>query len=327
MRHITRTTMLMIILLLMSLTVHAEKKRINLIFAHGGSSDHPYHIGALKFSELVKKASQGEIIIHIYPDGVMGSEGDAADGVRLSNVDIAVISAGGAMSHWIPEMQVLDMPYLFRDRYHAYSVLDGNIGSEFNYMMEKHGFKNLAYWEIGFRHITNNKKEITVPEDMKGLRIRVMPAKVYKVMMNELGATPIPIAFSNVYNAFQRGIIDGQENPMTTIRAMKYYEVQKYLSLTSHVYSSAVVIMNTSMFNGLSKVNQKILLDAAKEAGQFERKYVEIKEIEDIQFLKSHGMKMSQPDIGMFKAATYSIKDILAEEISPDMVERINATR
>ena len=313
--------------LLFESSAYTDEDTLVLRFAHGGTADHPYQIGAVRFAEIVQRESNGDIKIEIYPDGELGSEGEAGEGVRLGIIDIAVISAGGMMSHWVPEVQVFDMPYLFRSREHAYKVLDGEVGEYFNKKMEERGFRNLDYWEIGVRHMTNIRREVKYPADIEGMKIRVMAANVYRAMMRELNAIPIPIPFTKVYSAFQGRIIDGQENPVTTIRAMRFYEVQKYLSLTAHTYSSAVVIMNSRKYDALSRRHKQILGNAAMLTGAYQRNYVRTKESEDIEYLKKQGMVVTMPDRASFAKRTANVAHAMSDEISEAMIQKIKSVK
>jgi tripartite ATP-independent transporter DctP family solute receptor len=305
----------------------AGNKPIVLTFAHGGRQGHPYYYGAKKFAELVAEKTKGRIKIEIFPGGQLGSEGVAAEGVRLGTIDIATVSAGGIMSHWVPRIQVLDAPYLFENREQAYKALDGAVGEELNGEMEKAGFKNLAYWEIGIRHITNNRAPITSPSDLKGLSMRIMPARTYIAFVKTLGGIPQAIPFDEVYASLQSGIVDGEENPITTIRSMRYYEVQKYLALTAHVYSSAVLIINLEIFNNLPQDVRNAIAEAASESSLFQRKYVIENEAIDLEFLKLHGMEVVEPDKRAFARAVQNVYKEVMDRPSLVLLEQVKEMR
>lgn len=291
--------------------------------AHGGSVQHQYHIGALRFAQLVQVRSDGKVKIEIFPSGKLGSEGTAAEGVRLQTIDIAILSAGGVLSHWVPVIQLLDMPYIFRDRSHAYRVLDGEIGQALNKETEKANFRNLAYWEIGLRHLTTSTKPIISVDKMAGSSIRVMPSDVYIALIKAWGANPASISFQELYDALQRGRVIGQENPVSTIRSMHLYETQKFLMLTAHAYSFAVVVMNDKVFQQLPKEIQIILLSSAQETANYQRQYVQDSEKSDLDFLKSKGMTVVQPNLESFKRASAVVYRDLMQQVSPAWVKQV----
>ena len=232
---------------------------ITIKFGHSGTKVHQYHIGATKLAELVDKYSGGKMKVEVFPDAQLGGERDLAEGTRLGTVDMAVSAAGSILPLWVPEFQVVEMPFIFRDRPHTYRVLDGPVGAELNGLADKKGIKVLGYWEVGFRNMTNNKRPIVTPKDMQGLKIRVQQSKVYIEMMKSLGAIGTPIAFTELYSALQQGVVDGQENPIPTIRSMNYFEVQKYLSLTFHTYTPGAIMINPKLWNSLTAEQKAIL--------------------------------------------------------------------
>lgn len=302
-------------------------KTITLKLAHAGSKEHPYHVGALKFKELVEKNSGGRITIQIYSDAQLGSEREIAEGVKNGTIEIGLAAADGAIPNWVPEMQVFAIPYLIRDRAHAYKVLDGDIGKELASKLEAKGFKLLAYWEVGIRHFTNNKKPVKVPSDLAGMKIRVQESKVWIEFIKALKAIPTPIPFGELYTALQQGVVDGQENPITTIVAMKFYEVQKYVTLDGHTYSPAVFIMNPAVFAKLPEDLQKVIVQAAVESRDYQRKWVQDKEKEGIAFLKEKGIVVTEPDRAAFESATKDVANVLVDVVGKDLVERIKAVK
>ncbi|MCL5045454.1 MAG: DctP family TRAP transporter solute-binding subunit [Actinobacteria bacterium] len=307
----------------------AQKKDdvLTIKFAHAASKEHPYHVGALKFAELVSQKSNGKMKVEIFSDAQLGSEREEAEGVRMGTINMATVAAEGAIPNWVPEMQVFGLPFLFRDRSHAYSVLDGPIGAELSKKLEAQGFKNLGYWEIGIRHLTNKVRPVNKPADVKGLKIRVQESKVWIAHMKALGALPTPIPFGELYSALQQGVVDGQENPITTIQSMRFYEVQKYVALTAHTYSPAVVIVNPQFYAKLTPDQQKIIQDAVKETASYQRQYVQTKEKEGIDFLKGKGIVITEPDRAAFAEATKNVVNEIKDQVPPELVDRIRNTK
>src|SRR5690625_762860 len=295
---------------------------VTLKLAHTGAEEHQYHLASEKFKELVEEKSDGAINVDIHPNATLGSEEDAIEQVMDGSVEMTTVAPDSSYANTVPEMDVFGMPYIFKDREHAYSVLDGEIGQELLDLAEDHNMKGLGYWEIGFRHITNDEKEIEKPEDMKGLKIRVQPAPVWENHMKALGANPTPVDFNELYSALDQGGVDGQENPLPTIESMKFYEVQKYISLTAHTYNPAIVIMNDGVWEELSEEHQTAIDESVKEATTYHRELLEGKEEEILENLEENGVTITEPDRDAFQDATKEVKDSV-KEVPDDLIERI----
>ena len=296
-------------------------------FGHSGSTTHAYHIGAVKFAELVGKYSNGDLKVELFPNSQLGGEQRLAESIRLGVVDMGALSADGVLSAWLPEYQVLGMPYLFRDRAHAYKVLDGPIGEDLKKKAAAKGIEVLSYWEIGFRHMTNNKRPIKTVADMAGLKIRVQPSKVFVTMMESLRAIGTPIAFTELYSALQQGVVDGEENPVATIRSMKFNEVQKYLSLTGHCYSTAAVMISDKLLKKLTPAQLQVVRKAAVEARDYQRATLAKMEGDDLAYLESQGMKVNAVDTGPFVKATSAVYDAMKDQAPPALVQAIRSVR
>lgn len=296
-------------------------------FGHGGSRTHSYQVGAEKFAELVGKYSNGQLKVEVFPDGQLGGEKKLAESLRLDTVDMGVVSADGVLSAWVPEYQALGMPFIFRDKAHAYRVLDGTIGSDLKKKAEAKGVHVLDYWEIGLRHMTNGKRPIQSVADMAGLKVRVQPSKVFVTMMESLGATGAPIAFTELYSALQQGVVDGQENPIATIRSMRFNEVQKYLSLTGHTYSAGAVLISGRLLSKLSADQLKVVQKAADDARDYQRQFLAGSEVEDLAYLKANGMQVNAVDAAPFVKATAKVYDVMKDQVPPALVDAIRAVR
>jgi tripartite ATP-independent transporter DctP family solute receptor len=295
-------------------------------FAHSGSLEHQYHIGAEYFKKLVEEKSGGEIKVNIFPQAQLGSEREEAEGVRMGTIEVTAIAAGGALPGFVPEMQVLGVPYLFKSRAQAYKALDGEVGAELNRCMEAKGFRNLAYWEVGFRNFTNGIRPIKTPADMKDLKIRVQESKIWMEFISRLGGIPTPIPFSELYSALQQKVVDGEENPVATIYSMKYYEVQKYLSLDRHTYEAAAVLANPKWFAGLTPDQQTIILEAAAETSDYQRKFLEDQEVQQLDVIRKAGVEiLENPDIDAFAEATKDLYKVLGDVIPESLIEKIRA--
>lgn len=305
---------------------NGESGDVNLKLAHTGSESHQYHLAAEKFKELVEEKTDGSVEIEIHPNATLGSEADVIEQVMDGSVEMSTVAPDSSYANTVPEMNVFGIPYLFEDREHAYSTLDGEIGQELLDLSSDHNIKGLGYWEVGFRHVSNDKGEIIKPEDMKGLKIRVQPAPVWEQHMKALGANPTPVDFNELYSALDQGVVDGQENPLPTIESMKFYEVQKYVSLTAHTYNPAIVIMNEGVWDGLTDDQQTAIDEAVKETTTFHRELLEEKEDEIIELLEENNVTITEPDRDAFQEATKDVKDSV-KGVPADLIERIEENK
>jgi tripartite ATP-independent transporter DctP family solute receptor len=287
-----------------------EAKPVTLKWATSGPEDHQYTIGARKFEELIEAKSEGKIIVEIFPNSQLGGEREAIEGTKNGTITMTSVTSDGALPAWVPETQVFTIPYLFRDAEHVYKALDGEVGEYLGEKCEAQGFKHLGFFELGFRHFTNNKRPINEPADMKGLKIRVQEAPIWFALIEAVDGIATPIAFNELYSAMQQGVVDGQENPLRTISSMKYYEVQQYLALDAHTYAPGSVIMNLKAWNELPVEYQKLVQECVDEAVAYQRKFVSDKAAEDLQFLKDQGMNVTEPDLAKFAEATKHIAEL-----------------
>jgi len=288
--------------------------------------DHAYNVGARKYAELVAQRTGNRVKIDIYPATQLGSERDLVEGLQLGTVDLVVTSTG-PLGGFVPRMFVVDLPFLFRDKAHAYKVLDGPIGKSLLEPFAAKGIMGLAFWENGFRNITNNVRPIEKPEDLRGIKIRTMENKIHLASFKAWGASPTPMAWGEVYTALQQKTIDGQENPIAIIYTAKLYEVQKYLALTGHFYSPSPLLMSLKAYNGLPRDIQKIMLDAAIECATFERNLLRDEEARQITELKGRGMQVTTPDKKPFQDAAASVYREFEAQFGKDLIDKIIATR
>ena len=296
---------------------------VEIKFGHTGSLEHQYQIGAEQFKKLVEAESKGEIKVNIFPQAQLGGERDLAEGVRMGTIEIASVAAGN-LAGFVPELQLFGIPFLFPTAKQVYAVLDGEVGKDIAAIMASKGFVSLAFWEVGFRNMTNNTRPIKTPEDMKGLKIRVQESKIWIQFMNRLGAVATPIPFGELYSALQQKVVDGQENPVATIYSMKFYEVQKYLSLTGHTYEPAHVIANPKWFNGLDPKHQSIILKAAADAAVYQRQTLADKDKERFEVIKKAGVVIEEnPDKAAFAKATEDLYKVLADTVPEKLVQKI----
>ena len=297
--------------------------KVNIKLGHAVNEKDSFHICALKFKEIKKKNSNGEIKITIYPNRQLGDEKTLLERMKMGIVDAGTIT-GGPIVNFVPVFGVTDLPFLFSSPKHAYAVLDGPIGKSLLKAMEKAGFKGLAFGERGFRNLTNSKRPVRTPADVKGLKIRVMQNPVYVDTFKALGANAVPMAWGEVLTALQQGTVDGQENPVNVIYAFKLYEVQKYLSMTRHAYAPMVIMFSLKKWNKIPAKYQKILQDAAQKAAEYERDYDNKNEATQLKEIEEHGMQIiMDPDIEAFRKAVKPVYDKYEPKFGKDLVESI----
>ncbi|MFZ9406289.1 MAG: DctP family TRAP transporter solute-binding subunit, partial [Burkholderiaceae bacterium] len=217
------------------------------------------------FAREVEKRTGGRHKIQTFYSGALGAERESIEAVQLGTQELTFTSTG-PVPNFVPEARILDIPFLFRDKAHARAVLDGPIGQEMLGKFEAKGFKALAWGENGVRHMTNSKRPVNSPDDLKGLKMRTMENPVHVTAYKGLGIVTTPMAFTEVFTALQQGTVDGQENPLSVIMSAKFEQVQKHLSLTGHVYSPAIFLMNKGSFEKLSAADKQAFIEAAREA-------------------------------------------------------------
>lgn len=284
-----------------------------------GNEDHQSTIAANFFKEKVEELTSGAITVDVYPNSQLGSEREMAEGVKLGTLEMTIVTTDGTLPSWVPETQVLSIPYLLTSKEVAYDVLDNTLQPYFEPLFEAQGFKHLAFCELGFRHFTTNKKEITCADDMKGQSIRVQEAPIWFALPDSLGAKGTPVAFNELYTALSQGMVDGQENPIASIASSKFYEVQKYMCLDGHTYGAESIIMNLDFYNKLPAEYQTAVDEAAAYASEQQRAAVDANEAAQLQQIKDAGVTVCEdPDIASFQAATADLYKLpQVQEIVP----------
>jgi TRAP-type transport system periplasmic protein len=268
-------------------------KEHTIKFATQNPKGHPIVIGMDKFVEIVTAKSGGKIKVNLFPGGVLG--GDAPNISALQGGTIEMVSMNsGILASQVKEFAVYDFPFMFANTQEADAVVDGPFGKMMHAKLNDKGIVGLAYWELGFRNITNSKHPINKVEDIAGLKLRVIPNAINVDWVKALGANPTPMAFPEVYPAMEQKAIDGHENPFTVIYANKIYEVQKYLAVTNHQYNPQSVIISKKFWDTLSNDEKKIISDAAVEATKTQRAASRAQAGEALDNLKKAGMQVSE---------------------------------
>lgn len=289
---------------------------------HTLTDDSHYGVGLEKFAALLKEKSKGTLEIQVFSNSKLGSERDLIEGVSMGTLEMT-LSSTGPLPSFSNKFMVFDLPFIASDRTKLYSVLDGPTGEDMLKSLSAKGIKGLAFWENGFRHITNSKRPINKPEDLQGLKIRLMENPVHMATFKTIGANPLPMPFGELFTALQQKTVDGQENPLILIKTSKFFEVQKYLTVSGHFYSPAVLLINDKLFNSLTPDQQKALTDAAKEARDFERKFIADGEKKMVDELKAAGMEVNYPDVAAFKKATEPVYKQFESQIGKDLIDAL----
>jgi tripartite ATP-independent transporter DctP family solute receptor len=299
----------------------------DLVEAHTTPPDHPYTLGMARYAQLVQERTRGRVAIQIHHSRELGDERQVVEGLQLGTIQLTVTSTG-PLGGFVSEMNVVDLPFLFRSPEHAYRVLDGVIGRGLLDRFEKVGIKGLAFWENGFRHITTAKRSIREPSDLKGLKIRVMENRVHQAAFRHLGADATPMAWGEVFTSLQQGLLDAQENPIPIIYTFKLNEVQKYLSLTGHVYSPAPVLMSKKTWDKFPPEIRKIMLDTAVEVARYQRGLIHEQEQQELRELQARGMiVIENPDRAAFREAMRPVVGQFEGQFGRDLVQRIVDTK
>lgn len=293
-----------------------------LKLAHAVSVTAPYHVGAEKFAELLTQYTGNRFEVRIFPNQQLGSERSLVEQLQIGSIDLVVTSTG-PLGGFVPKMLVVDLPFLFRDTKHVDQVFEGPIGQGLLVELEPAGIKGLAFWENGFRNLTNNRRPVDKPEDCRGLIIRTMENEVHLESFRLLGANPTPMAWGEALTALKQGTIDGQENPINIIYSHGLYDFQKYLALTAHFYSPALLLVNLKTFESLPPADKQAFLKAAQEAGRFEKEYIRKNEAETLQKLEAQGMRVTRPDRALFRKAMAPVYEKYQPRFSQTLIQGI----
>ena len=285
--------------------------------------DSHYGVGVTTFGEKIAKRTNGRYKLQYFPSGALGGEREMLEAVQLGTQDM-IITSTGPVGNFVPETRIVDIPYLFRDYDHARKVLDGPIGQDILTKFPAKGLVAISWMENGFRHITNSKRPVKTPDDVKGLKIRTMENKVHMEAFKAMGALPTPMNMNEVFTALQTGTVDGQENPIPVILANKLYTVQKYVTLDSHVYSPALLIINKGLWDKLSDADKTAFKEAAKIALVANRKKVNDDEANGIDVMKKAGTEViTTVDNAAFQKAVASAYATYNKEFGEANIKKI----
>ncbi len=318
---------LLIVLTILAAPLCAPALEIKLgVVTKPGSAQ---NIVAEKFRELVEARSQGRITVKIYHSKSIGNETEILQQIQMGTIQMGIVTVG-PFDTFDPIVRVINYPFLFRDNDQADEILDGPLGAEILKSLESSGFKGLCFSENGFRNLTNNKRPVRTPDDVKGLKIRVMSSALHKTIWQSLGANPTPMPWP-IYTELEQGVIDGQENPLWVLEVYKFYEIQKYMTLTRHVYSAHIDVAALNWWQTLAPGDQTLIREAVCEAARYQRGDNRAKNAARLALLKSKGMRVEEkPDTAAFRRQVTGLKDseMYTDPRVQDLLARIlNATR
>ncbi|APW42071.1 TRAP transporter substrate-binding protein [Rhodoferax saidenbachensis] len=287
---------------------------------------HPLVMGMEKFAEIVQAKSGGKIKVNLFPGGVLGGDAQVVSAMQGGTVEMASLNSG-ILASQVKDFEVFDLPFLFANGKEADAVVDGPFGKKMHAKLEAKGLVGLTYWELGFRQITNSKRPITKVEDIVGLKLRVIPNAINLDWTKALGANPTPLAFPEVYAALEQGAIDGQENPLSVIAANKFFEVQKYATLTNHQYNPQSVLISKKFWDTLSAAEQKIISDAAAESTTYQRQQAREQANTALDAVKKGGMQVSELSAAELAKFREKMKPVIDKHgaASPDALAELNA--
>src|SRR4029078_12193696 len=282
-----------------------------------------YGVAIDTFAREVGERTDGRYKVQNFYSGALGAERESIEALQLGTLDLTMTSTG-PVPNFVPDVAILDIPFLFRDYAQARAVLDGPIGQEMLQKFDAKGIHGLAWGENGFRNMTNSKHPVMVPEDLKGLKMRTMENPAHIQAYRAFGIIPTPMAFTEVFTALQRGTVDGQENPLSMITAAKLDQVQKYLTLTGHVYSPALVLMSRAQWDKLATEDKKAFHEGAVEAVKANRARIDDDEKKAVADLRAKGMQIVEhPEKAKFQAALTPVFAEFGKKFGQANIDRI----
>jgi tripartite ATP-independent transporter DctP family solute receptor len=299
----------------------------DLKFAFQNVADHPQGQGAKKFAELVGQKTGGKLVVKLFPGGTLGGDLQTLSALQGGTVEITVLNAG-LLSGIVKDFAVVDLPFMFNEAKEADAVVDGPVGQKLFAKLGEKNLVGLAYWDLGFRNLTNSKRPVAKMEDLQGLKIRVVQSPVLIETYNTLGANAVPMPFPEVYSALEQKTVDGHENPYTVILAAKINEVQKYLSNTRHVYNPQALLISKKTWDKLSADEKKAVQDAAKEATAFQRQLSRQQADVALDSLKKAGMQyndISAAEIARMREKVKPVVDKFSKDVGEPLVKEVQA--
>jgi tripartite ATP-independent transporter DctP family solute receptor len=305
----------------------AQAQTRTIKFANQNAKGTPIVMGMEKFAELVDQKSGGKLKVQVFPGGTLGSDQANVSALQGGTLEMAAMNSG-IFASLVKEFAIYDFPFLFGNPKEADAVVDGPFGQGLHRKLEDKGLVGLAYYELGFRQLTNSKRPVTKVDDIAGLKLRVIPNPINIDWVKALGANPTPLPFPELYSALEQGAVDGQENPVATIKGAKLYEVQKYMTLTNHQYNPQSVVISKKFWDSLSSGDQKILREAAAESTQYQRTQSRAQLAAGMEDLRKAGMQITELPPAEIDKLREKMKPVIAKNsasVGDDTVKAIQA--
>jgi len=320
-------TVLIILFVLTASSCQNSSTTKYLKLAHGLNPAHPVHKGMEYMSDRLKEKSNGKLEIEIYPSQQLGTERQALELLQIGSLAMTKVS-GAVMENFAPQIKCLSLPYVFRDRAHAYKVQDGEVGRKLLVQSEKYRLRGLGYFDAGQRSFYTKEKSINSPADLEGLKIRVQESVMAMNLVSSLGGSPTPISFGELYTALQQGVVDGAENNPPSFVSSRHFEICKFYSLNEHTAVPDILVIGTVAWNNLSKQEQEWLQEAADEAIAYQRKlWVEAEE-EALATVIAAGVTVTKPDKTIFAAKTKSLlEEFQSDEEMYILIQKIQSVQ
>jgi len=293
-----------------------------LYLAHNLPQTHPVHKGILEFQKVLKNNSGGALKARVFPDGQLGSEREVLELLQIGSVAATKVSAA-TLSNFVPEYHLLGIPYLFRDKQHLFDVLEGPVGKSILEKGSKFWLRGLCYYDAGSRSFYTSQKAIRTPEDLKGLKIRVMNNQMAINMVNSMGAAATPLSYGELYTAIQQGVVDGAENNPPSFVSSNHYEISKYYTLDQHSYVPDVLLIGTKYWDKLSEEEKIWVQDAADASARAQKKFWNESVENSMRIAKEAGVEIIVPDKSLFAEKSKSVvQDFVIKY--PEMAEMVN---
>ncbi|QDG75399.1 TRAP transporter substrate-binding protein [Labrenzia sp. PHM005] len=291
-----------------------------LRIGHGANEQYHMHRALLHFEKLVEEGSNGEIDVQIFPSSQLGPDREMIEGVQSGVLEMAV-SPSSFFAGWDPAFAVIELPYMYASKDIALKVLNSEAGDDMLARLNDQGVVGLGWLENGLRHVTNNVRPIKAPADLDGVKLRTMKVPAHVATFKALGANPTPMNFGEVYSALQQGVIDGQENPIALIDSQRFYEVQKHVSLTGHVFTVYIPVVSQSFFSSLSAEHQQLLRDSIAAAEAHQQQLVNSEEAGQLEKIKEAGVNvvdLSEEQRQVFSEQTKSVRAEYRDQVGAE---------
>jgi tripartite ATP-independent transporter DctP family solute receptor len=307
---------------------HAQGiKERTLKFSFVLTPETPLGLGAAKFAEVIGKTGGVKLTVKLFPGGALGGDMAVISSLQGGTVDFTAVNAG-LLYGLVKDYAVIDIPYLFNNEKEADAIVDGPIGKKLTDQLPAKGLIGLAFWEYGFRNLSNSKRAVAKLEDIQGLKIRVVQAPIYIDLFNTLGANAVPLPLPELYNALEQKTVDGQENPTNVILLNRFGEVQKFVSLTKHIYNPLQLLMSKKTWDKMSPEERKVIQDAANEAKVYERKVAREQDAQAAEALRKAGVQVNEitpQELARMRDKAKPVIDKYSKEVGEAMMKEVNA--